>query len=418
MPTVQSKMETLEYCATADAAYRMACEATASSNDAVARELYSMAIVTVVQPKLRSLGSDLGSLPLNELVATMCNQKSKRMCEARKDAMSDPDLLKIILESAPPFAAIRFSQTSREIRQWIAQARPKIHLGDKAVITHAVRVQQSGLWTMSTLSFSCSRTIKNFKFLSTFTKLESLNLGGTNISNVAPLAGLVDLKILIVRYTGVANIALLSRLVKLEALDLDHCWGLADIKPIAGFVKLKRLGLKHTSVTTIEALAGLVELEALRISDMGVTDITPLAGLVKLTDLSLNHCKDLTDVTPLAGLVKLTHVNLMHTSVTTIEPLAGLVQLKMLKIRMTGVTNVTHLAGLVKLEDLDLAYCRDLTDITPLAGLVKLKSLSLSGTEVTQIAPLAGLFKLETLYFNTAITDLDSLSHLASLEIH
>ena len=97
MPTVQSKMETLEYCATADAAYRMACEATASNNDAVTRELYSTAMAMVVQPRLRGLGCDLGSLPPNALVATMRSQKSMRTDEARKDAMSNSDLLKIVL---------------------------------------------------------------------------------------------------------------------------------------------------------------------------------------------------------------------------------------------------------------------------------------------------------------------------------
>jgi internalin A len=224
--------------------------------------------------------------------------------------------------------------------------------------------------------------------------IRSLDLSGTSVTDVSPLAGLEDLQTVDLWGTGVTDVSPLAELEKLRTLDLMNT-GVADVSPLAGLENLQILTLSDTGVTDVSPLAGLKDLQLLNLMNTGVTDVSPLAGLEKLRTLSLSYT-GVTDVSPLAGLKKLRTLSLSYTGVTDVSPLAGLEKLRTLYLSGTGVTDVSPLAGLENLQTLYLTGA-GVTDVSPLAGLENLRSLDLSGTGVTDVSPLAGLEHLTIL---------------------
>ena len=198
-----------------------------------------------------------------------------------------------------------------------------------------------------------------------------------------------------------------ARVDALAASPLQQIWSdvtrldlsgtpIQNISPLAGLVNLQVLYLRHPQVHDISPLAELVNLQTLELSYTRVHDITPLAGLVNLQRLCLPNTQ-VQDISPLAGLVNLQVLNLVRTQVQVISPLAGLLNLQELNLSYTKVQDIRPLAGLVNLQTLDLQSTQ-VQDIRPLAGLVNLQYLYLSDTQVQVISPLAELVNLQTLH--------------------
>ncbi|MCR4337626.1 MAG: hypothetical protein NUV91_07475, partial [Candidatus Omnitrophica bacterium] len=97
-----------------------------------------------------------------------------------------------------------------------------------------------------------------------------LNLGGTRVSDVSALAGLVNLQILDLEGTQVSDVSALAGLVNLQELSLGGTQ-VSDVSALAGLVNLQLLNLVGTQVRDVSALAGLVNLEFV---DLGTTPIS------------------------------------------------------------------------------------------------------------------------------------------------
>ncbi|MDO4223353.1 MAG: leucine-rich repeat domain-containing protein [Acinetobacter sp.] len=100
----------------------------------------------------------------------------------------------------------------------------------------------------------------------------------------------------------------LERLKNLKELIIyEHCITVSDITPLAGLINLKKLVLRGQKLLTdISPLAHLTKLQELDLQECEqITDISPLANLTKLKDLYLGGCKQITDISPLAHLTKL-----------------------------------------------------------------------------------------------------------------
>ncbi len=79
---------------------------------------------------------------------------------------------------------------------------------------------------------------------------------------------------------------------------------MTDVTPLAALVNLQSLSLDANQVTDVTPLAALVNLQELYLANNQVTDVTPLAALVNLKWLYLD-ANQVTDVAPLAALVNL-----------------------------------------------------------------------------------------------------------------
>ena len=244
-------------------------------------------------------------------------------------------------------------------------------------------------------------------FTSDVVNVERLHLNSYDddkkLFDISPLAEFKALKELKLYNNKITDIMPLAGLVNLTHLELTCNGRITDISPLAGLINLTNLDLQNNSLSDITPLSGLVNLTYLDLTNNRIADITPLTELVNLTYLDL-YCYRITDITPLARLVNLTHLNLLDNQITDITPLAGLVNLTELTIGNTNCPDITPLSGLINLTDLCLCGM-NIIDITPLSGLVNLTDLDLSGNNITDFTPLK---ELEQLILNGGLELWDS----------
>ncbi len=232
--------------------------------------------------------------------------------------------------------------------------------------------------------------------------LESCQLGGRQLKDLSPLAGLKwkELKLnstVVVDLTPISGMPLSTLLLifnsklsdlsplagmPLTTLSLWNCSEVFDLKPLAG-MPLVLLDCRGTKVFDLSPLAKL-PLTNLECFGCRVSDLSPLKGM-SLTSLGLGGT-DVRDLSPLAGM-PLTKLELAKTRVADLKPLSGM-PLQWLGLSESAVSDLTLLTGM-PLTDLN---CNDtvVTDLVPVAG-APLKSLSFSRTSVSSLAPLSGL---------------------------
>ena len=158
---------------------------------------------------------------------------------------------------------------------------------------------------------------------------------------------------------GITDLIGLEHATNLSFLDIGGNQ-IRDIRPLAGLINLTGLSLANNPVEDITPLADLINLTSLNLAGNGVESLEPLAGLVQLQrlDLFYNRVKDLT---PLANLTALTDLVLTHNQVGDLTPLVGLVNLERLYMRGNLVADVSPLNGLNLIE---LEY-DEVCDIVP-----------------------------------------------------
>ena len=141
-----------------------------------------------------------------------------------------------------------------------------------------------------------------------FTELERLDLSGNSITNVSPLAGLVNLRVLDLSNNQVSNLWSLSGLYNLERLNLSGnkvidvqalAWlpnlkvllldrnDITDMWPLAGSMKLENVGLRENKIRDVSALQDLPELRRLDLTGNPTVDISPLGDIESLVWLAL-----------------------------------------------------------------------------------------------------------------------------------
>lgn len=126
------------------------------------------------------------------------------------------------------------------------------------------------LATLESLDIS-GTNITNLDAIENFHNLQSLKLNDTRILSLAPLAALPTpqngnpLRRLYASNTPVADISMLNRLVNMETLDLDGTQ-IEDVSALSALSSLKRLSLANTRVTDISMLRHLPELAEPNIS--------------------------------------------------------------------------------------------------------------------------------------------------------
>ena len=247
--------------------------------------------------------------------------------------------------------------------------------------------------------------------------LTVLQLGGNNISDISPLAGLTKLTVLGFSYNNISDVSPLAGLVNLEQLYLEES-DISDISPLARLTKLTKLYLRHNNISDISPLAGLTKLTVLDLVYNNISDVSPLAGLMNLENLWL-QANFISDISPLARLTKLTVLGFSYNNISDVSPLAGLVNLEQLYLEKSDISDIPPLARLTKLTKLYLRH-NNISDISPLAGLTKLTVLDLGYNNISDISPLARLTKLTKLYLNSnRISDFSPIARLIpNLEVY
>lgn len=243
--------------------------------------------------------------------------------------------------------------------------------------------------------------------------LRTLDLGKTQVGDLAPLQGLTGLQNLLLDDTQVSDLAPLRELTGLEYLSLNGTQ-VSDLDPLQGLKGLKALLLGNTPVSDLALLPGLTGLKTLSLTNTQVSDLAPLRELTGLEYLSLDRTQ-VRDLDPLKGLKGLSILSLDDTQVRNLDPLRELTGLQALWLSGTQVSDLEPLGDLTGLRTLslhttqvsDLELLRELTglqtlwlfdtqvrDLNPLKGMTELQTLALSHTQVLDLRPIIGLRKL------------------------
>ena len=83
------------------------------------------------------------------------------------------------------------------------------------------------------------------------TDLVQLDLRGTLVSDISPLAGLSGLRVLNLRGTLVDDLTALEGLQALDILDVGETW-ISDISPLTDLPALRRLDIGQTQIKSLE----------------------------------------------------------------------------------------------------------------------------------------------------------------------
>ena len=262
-----------------------------------------------------------------------------------------------------------------------------------------------------------NRDIQDVTGLQFTTNLRLLRLGnwgtGNQVSNISPLAGLINLRELWLSHNPISDLSPLKNLKNLTRLQL-HNTQIVDLSSIAGLIALRRLDISHTDVSNLSPIARLINLQRLDFPGNSISDISPLAGLINLETLAFED-NNVSDLSPLAGLINLKYIYSRHNPISSLSPLAGLTKLEILVANHGHISDLTPVAGLTALTELHVA-ANDISDISPLVSLTGLKELYLDVNSITDISALVGLTGLNRLDLSTNnISDVSSLARLTNL---
>ena len=173
---------------------------------------------------------------------------------------------------------------------------------------------------------------------------------------------------------SVTDLTGLEYATNLTGLNLDN-QPISNLSPIAGLIQLEWLGLSHTDVSDISPLASLSQLRSLDLGKFRSRDLG--TGASESLRLSYGHT-DVSDISPLSALTQLERLFLGHTGISDISPLSALTQLKSLDLRSTGVSDISPLVSLTQLVKLNLVDCPLNAD----AHQTHIPTIQANGTEV------------------------------------
>ena len=192
-----------------------------------------------------------------------------------------------------------------------------------------------------------SRDLTGVEALQRLPKLTELSLTPHGAMDTSALAKLTNLRDFDFRpyhpdqITG--GFGFLAGMSRLEDLDLSGS-GIADLSPLAGMTRLRRLWLSsNRGISDVSPLRRLTALRELRLKSTNVSDISPLVGLTEMQILLISGTP-LDDISAVASMKKLWAINLSRTQVRNLEPLRGL---PMSRVHLKG-TPVTDLSPIRK----------------------------------------------------------------------
>ncbi len=112
----------------------------------------------------------------------------------------------------------------------------------------------------------------------------------------------------------------------------------SDLSPLAELMNLEWLDLPYTQVSDLSPLTELKSLKELRLYNTPVNDLSPLVVLKNLGTLDLSNTQ-VSDVSPLSELKNLKQLNLSNTQVNDLSPLVELKNLVLLSLGNTPVSD-------------------------------------------------------------------------------
>ncbi|MBQ8164791.1 MAG: leucine-rich repeat domain-containing protein [Clostridia bacterium] len=241
--------------------------------------------------------------------------------------------------------------------------------------------------------------IRNINDIVYFTSLEELDLYGNKISDITPIAQLVNLRVLNIgkNYntlyssnssgTNGINLNILSSLPLLEELYAEDNQ-ISDLSFVEGLSQIKILNLSNNNLTDVTALSNLKNLEKLILLNNKITDLVSLTECVKLNyiDVSNNYYEvmdeqtlfytgyGIKDLSFAEKLANLTYINVSMNMVSSLESLSKLKELRTIYADDNYITDISYFKDNSNIQLLSVKrnYIKDFNVITSMKTLTEL----------------------------------------------
>ncbi|MCL2387106.1 MAG: leucine-rich repeat domain-containing protein [Defluviitaleaceae bacterium] len=271
---------------------------------------------------------------------------------------------------------------------------------DISSLADLTRLRTLGLWR---------NKIADISQLERLVNLNALYLDDNQITDISPLEGLINLTILTIHENEISDLSPLANLTRLEGLTINDNQ-ISDLSPLSNLHQLNWINASNNPISDLSPLASIPMLEELRIEGLQISDISPLAGMNHLWWLFADN-NEISDITPLAGLTTATVIGLNNNQISDLSPLAGLTNLNSLGLDENEISDLSPLAGIESLTSVFLAY-NQISNISPLAELHNLVTLNLMHNEISDLSPLSGLNLYGLVVAGNPITDWSPVSHI------
>ena len=209
-----------------------------------------------------------------------------------------------------------------------------------------------GLVMMQNVDVSGIRTITTLEPLSELSELQTLNITGTNVSDLTPLRNSNKLKTLKAGQTRIEDLSPLKYDILLEELDVATT-DISDLAVLDILNKLEKLNISYTQVNTLEAVTNCPKMAFLAAEGSRITNIQPLAELNTLVSLNISSTA-VRDLSPISHLESLQSLKISQTPINTLNALQETENLKEL---FCSNTNISDLSPLKNHKRLSKIYC-------------------------------------------------------------
>lgn len=172
--------------------------------------------------------------------------------------------------------------------------------------------------------------------------------------------------------------------------------GVSDLAPLAKFIQIESLNLSYNDITSTSALNNLPALEQLIITNTKITAIPELKASKKLALLNVgfNPIASISDISHLSSLKKL---QIDKTAITDLSAIKNDNLLELSLKFIAGEANLASLPTLPKLRELVLDESVDMADLKAVARFTSLRKVSCRYCGITDVAGIAGLSDLRIL---------------------
>lgn len=249
--------------------------------------------------------------------------------------------------------------------------------------------------------------------------VQSLDLGGNAIGDLAPLSGLDQLWYLELDGPdqAFADLSALEGMTGLGELSVNEVpLGDDEIWPyVESLTGLISLDVQDTSVSETEMLRSLTQLEELVLSDTNVTSVAFVEDLPNLRSLWLSY-SDVADLGPVFALTGLEELEISGFGVDDVGFAEDLPNLEVLGLADCAVTDFAPLETVATLRDLEVSAC-GITDASFLADLAQLEALEIRENPISNFGPIATMTQLVELDIGeTGLSDIEFLEDFSELE--
>ena len=281
----------------------------------------------------------------------------------------------------------------------------------KANIIHTVSVLKQYVG-----SEDCKDAFNNLK------KQSFISLRDKGIVNVAPFAGLNNLRHLDLSENEIRDISPLASLKNLVVLAVNS--NKLTKMEIVDMPRLRRLYLSNNAITDLGWIRGLINLRRLVLdnSEFVAEDYQGIASLEGVQHATrLDHIEvvgvELKDASQIEGLTLFRTIDLHANQLTTMPNLQAAHYLKKIDLSSNQLENVDFIAGNRTLHAIDFSD-NQIEVISAVEDLTNLQQARFAGNVIVDLGPLAELDDLEQLDISrNAIKDLTPLQRLHQLVV-